>query len=703
MKNQTMWQELTIGVAGIITVLIVVPFAAAQSTVSVTIGPPPPPDVCQNIDGIQAEVPDGMNVDSNGNCTTPTPPPTDVCANIDGLQLTIPSGYFQDTNGNCFPQPTPPVDVCPNLFGLQVVVPSSLIIDSLGNCVTRPVDECPNIAGDQTTIPAGMVLRNGQCITPAGTISPPDYQPPTPTTPTPTPTTPEPATPQPPIPPRTPVTPPAGSTTRYYTPPATAEVPRPYRQIIIEGQDGSTYYGGTDYQNIPEPLDRAVDPIIQAIPAPIKTALQSVSPNVARTVPYYVFGVLGMMVLTLVAQAIVELRTAKSLATIVKRDQNIAEQKDNFIALASHYLRTPLTLMRNGLDTIVALKELPAQNVQRLRSTVSTLDFNIKDILSDVENSEALKEINTPSIANSKPNILRSGFFWGPIISTAVLTIAANFFLGVVGNVELGTLNMVFQAVIFVATTTMLYSAVRNIFIRRVQKERQEQLLTHEQIVDEARNAFIQRSTAVLHKGLTSLYNHRPDINGAPSTRFFDEGYKRFLEILEKFLLLGTIQTGTTRPTEHLNLHDFVDEVTQTFAKQIDDKHLSLVNKIPTNIFVQQNRALYTFVIQSLIDNAIKFNKDSGTIEITANPGQHSLRVSVTDEGIGIPEDKVPQLFKPFTRADSAIEFNYEGLGFSLFLDKIITDYMGGSIKVTSPSRGGTSVSVTSPLATKAS
>ncbi len=693
-----MWQELSIGFTGIIIALVIVPFVAAQTTtIRVTVGAPTPPDVCANIDGVQAEVPTGMVVDGNGNCTTPTPPPVDVCKNIDGLQTTIPSGYYQDNSGNCFVQPAPPVDVCPNLFGLQVVVPSSLIIDANGNCVTKPIDECPNIDGNQATIPAGMVRENGRCFTPTGTVSPPDYTPPTPaptpTNPTPTPTTP----PYIPAPTNPSTSGDAPAKTYYYTPPATAEQPRPFRQIIVEGQDGSTSFGRTDYENVPEQLDSVIDPLVKAIPTPVVTALQSVSPTVARTVPYYVFGVLGLMITMIAVQAVLEFRAARELIVLLKRDRNIAEQKDNFIALASHYLRTPLTLMRNGLDTIVALKELPPQHVQRLRNTVSTLDFNIKDILADVENNEALKAIKEPTIKSEKPNIFRSGFFWTPLLFSVVITVAANFLLGVVGNVDLGITNVTIQVIIFAAIATMLYTAVRNIHIRRIQKARQEELLAHERVVDEARNAFIQRSTAALHKGLTSLYNHRPDISGAASTRFFDEGYKRFLEILEKFLLLGTIQTGSTRQTERINLHDFVDEVTSTYIRQIDEKHLSVVNNIPTSIFVEQNRPLYTFVIRSLIDNAIKFNKDGGTIDITADPSHQSLRVSVTDTGIGIPEDKVSQLFKPFSRADSAIEFNYEGLGFSLFLDKIITDYMGGNIKVTSPNQGGTSVSVTSP------
>src|SRR3954471_18307243 len=66
----------------------------------------------------------------------PPPPPTDVCPNIDGAQTTVPSGMVKDSAGNCV---TPPTDVCPNLEGVQTAVPTGMVKDASGNCVTPPV------------------------------------------------------------------------------------------------------------------------------------------------------------------------------------------------------------------------------------------------------------------------------------------------------------------------------------------------------------------------------------------------------------------------------------------------------------------------------------------------------------------------------------------------------------------------------------
>jgi uncharacterized repeat protein (TIGR01451 family) len=107
--------------------------------VATRLKPPPPVDVCPNIEGVQTVVPPGMIKDASGNCVTPPPPPpTDVCPNIEGVQTVVPPGMIKDASGNCVTPPPPPLDVCPNIPGTQETVPPGMIKDASGNCVTPP-------------------------------------------------------------------------------------------------------------------------------------------------------------------------------------------------------------------------------------------------------------------------------------------------------------------------------------------------------------------------------------------------------------------------------------------------------------------------------------------------------------------------------------------------------------------------------------
>lgn len=634
-------------IAALFSIAIVLLFArlviAQNSTIIVQIGPLVI-DVCPNILGVQSSVPVGMVINGDGDCVTPPPPVVDVCNNIAGDQTTIPAGYYRDVLGDCYVQIIPPVDVCPNLYGIQATVPSSLIVDVNGDCIAPPVDECPTIDGPQSTIPEGMVKVGDVCFTPA------------------------------------PIEPPAGTPNDGITVPSGTQ--QPPRQT-------------PDYKNVPDILDPLFEPLVNLVPDYIKEAVKSVPEDIARTVPYYIYALLGISTMLMAGQTLREMHATRILILLLKREKAIAEQKDNFIALASHYLRTPLTLMRNGLDTIIALKELTSDKLAPLRISLVELDEDINNILKDIEDNKALKQISAPPAETQSTSIIRSAYFWLPIVMSLLFTWLANFLLGIVANVDLGTANLLFQVIVIVSVSTVFYLVLRNHRIRTQQKKQQQTLIDNEHAIDTARNDFIKRATTALQIGLVNLAGSRNKLEAAPSIRFFDEGYNRFNAILERFLLLGQIQAGSTISSEPVDLGDVINSAIASIDTALKEKAVTITNDIKGAVEVKQNRDLLEFVIKSVLDNAVKFSNSGGAISVKADPNNKLISIEITDDGVGIPKDKLIQLFKPFSRADSAIQFNYEGLGFSLFLDKIITQYMGGDIQATSSQGKGTKVVIT--------
>lgn len=631
----------------------------SDSTISVTVGT----DACPNIAGWQSSVPSGMAVDGSGNCYTPAPPPPDLCNNIAGTQATVPTGYYR-TGGNCFPippPPAPPIDVCPNLAGTQTSVPSGYILNESGNCIIPPIDLCKNIPGTQTTVPGGLTLtEDDQCITPPAEPEPePDSAP-----------VPVPAPVEDDDPPQSI----AEAITSWFAAPATP------RQPIAETPGGPVSPG---LANVPQALRMTTKEFAEAVPEPIKNTVRSLPPVVAYTFPYYVFAALGAVAAILWFQAAHEIAMSAYFAGLLRRQRSIAEQKDNFVALASHYLRTPQTVMANGLDTLESLKEASPENIAAVRKPVQTLGANISAILDEVQNNSALSQIETPDNGGEQKNFLRSAHFWWPVATSLVVVLGANFLLGVVGEVEIGLLNQIAQVIVFVAVLLVFYSALRNHFVRKRTRAQHQELVDHETTVDEARNEFLKKATTTLQLGLNDIYAQRPYIADAEHVQFFDDGYTRFLAILNKFNLLAQIRAGTPVQIEPFELHSSIDATLAKYRPVASEKNIAITNGAPTTT-VSQHRQLFEFVLDSLVDNAIKFTPEGGAITIGAKPGEKLLSVTVADSGTGIPKEKQTQLFQPFSRTESAVEFNYEGLGFSLFLDKIIMEYIGGDINVSS-------------------
>jgi signal transduction histidine kinase len=633
------------------SISLVAPVGAADYLLSQeVVDPSASADVCPNIPGVQTSIPSGMQLDGNGNCYTPTPPPTpvtpvttpvttDLCKNLSGTQTVLPSGYYR-SGGNCYAQPTAPaepVDVCSNLEAVQASIPDGYYLNDNNECVAvpAPVDECPNIDGPQAEIPEGMARENNVCYTPAAVV--------------------------------------------------------PNTDDSNKGQQNNAI------KNLPAFLQGAVLAITSIIPDSMKQWLKDLPENTAIIVPYYVFLIVVILAIIPILQSIREALFARQIAALLGREHALAEEKDNFVALASHYLRTPLTLMNGGVDSAIAANEVTTEQVTPLHVELVSLNDHIRSILDDVTNNSALKEINTAPTGPETKSVWRSGWFWGPVIGSILLTLAANFLLVFVGEKQIGVTHAFFHFVVAAAAFIVLYLGVRNLHMKRKLRAENQLLVDHERSIDEARNRFIGEVTAVLQGSLERISQQRALLQNTASIGYFDEGYGRIEALLQKFLLLGQIQAGVEREAEAIDVHEAIENLLVTYHAAISAKRLTVTNAT-SPLFIRQNKLLFNFVLGSVIDNAIRFNQEGGTIEIGMNSEGKSLVVKVADNGIGIENDKLDQLFKPFSKTTSAVEFNYEGLGFSLFLDKIIMDYTGGDISVGATSVQGTELLIRTPL-----
>lgn len=106
-----------------------------------------------------------------------------------------------------------------------------------------------------------------------------------------------------------------------------------------------------------------------------------------------------------------------------------------------------------------------------------------------------------------------------------------------------------------------------------------------------------------------------------------------------------------------------------------------------------------TEVITNLVSNAIKYNRDSGTIAISLERKQRRLFVSVADSGHGIPKDQQAKIFGKFYRASGKATEGVLGTGLGLFITKMLVEKMGGKIYFVSVEGKGTTFTFSLPLA----
>ncbi|MCE9535799.1 MAG: ATP-binding protein [Nitrospirae bacterium] len=101
----------------------------------------------------------------------------------------------------------------------------------------------------------------------------------------------------------------------------------------------------------------------------------------------------------------------------------------------------------------------------------------------------------------------------------------------------------------------------------------------------------------------------------------------------------------------------------------------------------------------NLLDNAVKYSRLSGTVDIALTIYEGQARVSVTDHGIGIAQEDQPQIFDRFYRTDIARAHTKKGTGLGLAICAWIAESHRGQIEVQSQVGEGSTFTVTLPLA----
>ena len=176
---------------------------------------------------------------------------------------------------------------------------------------------------------------------------------------------------------------------------------------------------------------------------------------------------------------------------------------------------------------------------------------------------------------------------------------------------------------------------------------------------------------------------------------------KRLSRLVRSMLDISQLQTQEGIPEEkkvQFDLEDASSQVLLTFEKKIDDKHINVEVDMPDHpVFTFANEDYITQVIYNLIDNAVKFCPDGGTLGLKIKEGGAKAYVSVSNDGDTIPPEELPLVFDRFHKLDKSRSKNRDGWGLGLYIVKTIVCAHGENISVTSRD-GKTEFTFTMPL-----
>ena len=178
---------------------------------------------------------------------------------------------------------------------------------------------------------------------------------------------------------------------------------------------------------------------------------------------------------------------------------------------------------------------------------------------------------------------------------------------------------------------------------------------------------------------------------------------RHLLEVINN--ILRFTQAQSDQPQRHLtsfSLDTLIEDLVRTMTPLLDIKgnRFSVDNHTPISALYSDRTKLYQILL-NLLGNAAKFT-DHGRIELTIQQNvidqQSYISFIVKDSGIGIPEEKLASIFKPFVQVSEAYTRRYEGTGLGLAITQSYCELLGGTISVQSVWQEGSEFTVSIPI-----
>ena len=141
-----------------------------------------------------------------------------------------------------------------------------------------------------------------------------------------------------------------------------------------------------------------------------------------------------------------------------------------------------------------------------------------------------------------------------------------------------------------------------------------------------------------------------------------------------------------------------MQEVIKTSEYAARQKSIRVVTDFEPMFSVKIDEDLLRQVFTNLIENAIKYSPDNSSIMVSTEELDGKVQVQVADQGIGIPQDEIGQLFTKFYRAKAARDSEIKGSGLGLYLSRYFVDMHKGQISVESAPNQGSTFTVELPM-----
>ena len=177
------------------------------------------------------------------------------------------------------------------------------------------------------------------------------------------------------------------------------------------------------------------------------------------------------------------------------------------------------------------------------------------------------------------------------------------------------------------------------------------------------------------------------------STSIYDEA-QRLITLVSDIMKISELDEGTTIfEKEEVDLCELSKDIVKRLSSVADKRNITF-NVIGESAVIVGTRKILDEMIYNLCDNAIKYNKDNGTVDVIINQSNNKTSVTVRDTGIGIPSHEQNRVFERFYRVDKSHSKLVGGTGLGLAIVKHGAAYHDAEVSLKSAVDKGTTVNI---------
>ncbi len=227
--------------------------------------------------------------------------------------------------------------------------------------------------------------------------------------------------------------------------------------------------------------------------------------------------------------------------------------------------------------------------------------------------------------------------------------------------------------------------------------------------LDQMKDVFLSNVSHELRTPLTSIKGYTQnvydeslgDINGPQKTSLGAvlRNADRLRRLVNSLLYISQAQAEIIEyKFKECHIAKIISNTIMDTIMLVEANDLHIEKNIPSDLpTIEADEAHLVDMLNNIVDNAIKFTPPGGMITLGASDEENHLHLTVSDTGIGIPKELIPNLFKKFYQIDSSIRRKYGGTGLGLYICKKIVDAHSGDIWIESEPHKGTTVHIKLP------